>query len=196
VFVNKNAIARLKHLESQTSVQWLAEPEVTVSSRQATEVRATEIRSLIREKDFQISAPPTVDYPPSLETGSILHLVANVESDGYTIKALVNPTVTDIANGLRLADLVTTNTSRSRTSLLMQNYQATANVTLWDGQTVVIGGLPVPASHVGHRLPPSERELLIFITMNIVDKAGKPVHSDSELPFAQNGIPPQSPQPK
>ena len=38
-----------------------------------------------------------------------------------------------------------------------------------------------------------KQNLMIFVTATIVDPAGNRVHSDDELPFAQNSIPPQPP---
>jgi type II secretory pathway component GspD/PulD (secretin) len=34
--------------------------------------------------------------------------------------------------------------------------------------------------------------LVIFVTPTIIDPAGNRVHSEEDLPFAQNGIPPQT----
>jgi general secretion pathway protein D len=85
-------------------------------------------------------------------------------------------------------------------------------VNVWDGQTVVLGGLitsvvvtekdKVPV--IGDvpllgRLFQSQskssvkKNLMIFVTPTIVDPAGNRVHSDDELPFTQNTIPPQPP---
>jgi Flp pilus assembly secretin CpaC len=190
VLINKDATTQLKYLESGTNAEWLAEPETTVSSGLATQIRATEIQSLIKEKQFQISGPATMEpYSPYLETGPILDVIARVSSDGQTINAVVKPTVTALASNQQLVDLIKTNSTGTKILPVMQHWQAAANVSLWDGQTIVIGGLPVPELHTGHRLPPSQRELLIFITLNIVDKAGNRLHSD--LPFSQQGIPSQ-----
>jgi general secretion pathway protein D len=38
-----------------------------------------------------------------------------------------------------------------------------------------------------------KKNLMIFVTATIVDPAGNRVHSDNDLPFAQNSIPPQLP---
>ena len=35
----------------------------------------------------------------------------------------------------------------------------------------------------------SKKNLLIFVTPTIIDPAGNRLHSDEEMPFAQNGIP-------
>ena len=37
------------------------------------------------------------------------------------------------------------------------------------------------------------KEVLVFMTVNLVDSAGNRIHSDDEMPFAQHGIPPQPP---
>jgi type II secretory pathway component GspD/PulD (secretin) len=38
-----------------------------------------------------------------------------------------------------------------------------------------------------------KKNLMIFVTATIVDPAGNRVHSDDDLPFAQNSIPSQPP---
>jgi hypothetical protein len=35
------------------------------------------------------------------------------------------------------------------------------------------------------------KEVLIFIAATLVDPAGNRIHSDDELPFAKDGVPPQ-----
>ncbi len=89
--------------------------------------------------------------------------------------------------------------------------QVTTSCNVYDGQTVVLGGLitenvnkikdkiPVLGDlpFVG-RLFRSEsqnsvkRNLMIFVTPTIIDPAGNRVHSDDELPFAQASIPQQT----
>jgi general secretion pathway protein D len=88
--------------------------------------------------------------------------------------------------------------------------QLTTSVVVWDGQTVVLGGLiaesvqkskdKVPVLGdlpVFGRLFRSEssqtqkRNLVIFVTPTIIDPAGNRKHSEAEMPFAQNSIPAQ-----
>ena len=83
---------------------------------------------------------------------------------------------------------------------------------MWDGQTVVLGGLlsenvttikdevPVlgdlPLVGVLFRSESkttSKKNLLIFVTPLLIDPAGNRLHSEDEMPFAQSGIPVQSP---
>jgi general secretion pathway protein D len=88
--------------------------------------------------------------------------------------------------------------------------EVTTTVNVWDGQTVVLGGLvdstlmdekdTVPVLGdipiVGRlfqsdQKTETKRNLMIFVTATLIDPAGNRVHSDDELPFAQNGVPGQ-----
>ena len=73
---------------------------------------------------------------------------------------------------------------------------------VWDGQTLMIGGT-VEEGHDNRLAPfrsqtanPGQTQFLLFITATVVDENGKRVHTENELPFANNTVPPQSPQPK
>src|SRR6185436_8825537 len=90
--------------------------------------------------------------------------------------------------------------------------QVVTSAIVWDGQTVVLGGLisenvmktkdKVPFLGdlpLAGRLFRSEssitkkKNLLIFVTPTIIDPAGNRVHSEEDLPFAQSTIPMQRP---
>jgi general secretion pathway protein D len=90
--------------------------------------------------------------------------------------------------------------------------QVVTTVDVWDNQTVVLGGLiSSQVTSTKSQLPvlgdipvlgnlfkseskiTTKKNLMIFVTATIVDPAGNRVHSDDELPFAQNSIPPQPP---
>jgi general secretion pathway protein D len=152
-----------------------------------------------------------------LETGPILDVVPYVLSDGYTVNLTLIPSLTEfngydtppsvanVTGGLNVVQLPT----------VLPDFtvrQVVTTVNVWDGQTVVLGGLissqtqnendKVPV--IGDlpilgRLFQSQtktaikKNLMIFVTATIVDPAGNRVHSDDELPFAQSTIPPQPP---
>ena len=151
-----------------------------------------------------------------IETGPILDVVPYVLSDGYTINlalipsdlefggydTLVLPQVTGNLNVVQLPTVLPKFTVR----------QAVTTVNVWDGQTVVLGGLVTSTVQdtknkvpVLGDLPMFGRffqsqskttvkdNLMIFVTATIVDPAGNPIHSDDELPFAQNSFPVQPP---
>src|SRR6185503_7869924 len=90
--------------------------------------------------------------------------------------------------------------------------QVVTSANVWDGQTIVLGGLisedvaktkdKVPvlgdlpligrffrteASHT------QKKNLVIFVTPTIIDPAGNRFHTDEELPFAKSTITPPPP---
>jgi general secretion pathway protein D len=90
--------------------------------------------------------------------------------------------------------------------------QVTTSAIVWDGQTVVLGGLisedvtklkdKVPVlgdlplvgrlfrSEASHS---EKKNLVIFVTPTIIDPAGNRFHSEDEMPFSANAIPQQKP---
>jgi len=71
--------------------------------------------------------------------------------------------------------------------------QSTAVADLWDTQTLFLGGLPrrVADSTNGFPQVMQDKEVMVFITATIVDSAGSRVHSEDEMPFAQDEVPSQ-----
>jgi general secretion pathway protein D len=85
---------------------------------------------------------------------------------------------------------------------------------VWDGQTVVLGGLLAETiSTIKDQVPmlgdlplvgklfrsesknTTKGNLLIFVTPLLIDPAGNRLHTDEEMPFAQAGVPTQPPVP-
>lgn len=156
---------------------------------------------------------PTVQQ---IETGPILDVVPDVLSDGYTINLTLIPSLIEFSGYQTPPSLGTFSASGLNVVLLPTALPAfsvrevTTTVNVWDGQTVVLGGLiqdqvtetkdEVPVLGdvpIIGRLFQSQtkldtkRNLMIFVTATMIDPAGDRVHSDDELPFAENNIPPQ-----
>jgi general secretion pathway protein D len=151
-----------------------------------------------------------------IEVGPVLDVIPVVLSDGYTINLTLIPSLTEFSGydtsptipGVNVANVVMIPTILPHFTVR----QVISTVNIWDNQTVVLGGLisstvqstkdKVPMLGdlplVG-RLFQSQtktsvkKNLMIFVTATIVDPAGNRVHSDDELPFLQNTIPPQQP---
>ncbi|HTB85326.1 MAG TPA: hypothetical protein VK742_16890 [Candidatus Sulfotelmatobacter sp.] len=152
-----------------------------------------------------------------VETGPILDVVPYVLSDGYTISMALIPSDTEFAGYQTPPTIpdVTGSLNIVQTPVLLPQFtvrQVVTTVNVWDNQTVVLGGLvssqvqstkdKVPiigdVPLVGRLFQSaskvtSKNNLMIFVTATIVDPSGLRVHSDDELPFAQNSIPAQPP---
>jgi len=152
----------------------------------------------------------------SISCGPTIDVTASVLADGYTIALNVLPSVTEFLGYQqdqtnRVAVWVNGKDKGvvSRWPIVRQR-QMSASVRVRDGQTLVLGGLPSETVYalkdkvpmlgdlplVG-RLFRSEsrgiqkKNLLIFITPTLIDPAGNRMHTEDELPFTRNAVPPQ-----
>jgi general secretion pathway protein D len=137
--------------------------------------------------------------------------------DGYTIDLKIIPSLTEFLGYDKPTNTIPTVTSTGaivdvptiRASFCVR--QTEAHLKLWDGQTVVLGGLissqvtttkdpvPVPGNRpAGDPLfrtqstrTVKKQQLLVLITVTLVDLAGHRIHTDDEMLFARKNIPPQ-----
>jgi type II secretory pathway component GspD/PulD (secretin)/tetratricopeptide (TPR) repeat protein len=159
------------------------------------------------------------------ELGPVLDVVPYVSADGYTVQMTIIPTIKEFVGydlqtaalfsaqaqsvgGTGAANPLTTTTPLP----IFRLRQVVTSAIVWDGQTVVLGGLisenvskikdKVPILGdlpIAGRLFRSEsnmtmkKNLVIFVTPTIIDPAGNRVHTEEQLPFAQNTVPVQPP---
>ncbi len=186
------------------------------------------------------SIPITPTTPTAFETrkvGVTLEVEPVVGADGQTIDLNLQPEVVEFEGFINygspilapptqstnpLTGLLTTNTRDQRVltdNIINQPIFSTrkvqTNVTLWDGQTVVIGGLiredvqkvedktPLLGDlpFIGRLFRSSsdqhlKKNLMIFLTARLVNPAGDPVHStEEEEEMAEVLAPPPAPLP-
>jgi general secretion pathway protein D len=165
--------------------------------------------------------------PESFELGPTLDVVPYVSADGYTIQMTLIPTMKefvgyDLESGTIFAAQIqsvgggvggaTPPLIQTTPLPIFRLRQVVTSAIVWDGQTIVLGGLiadqttkmkdKVPVlgdlPFVG-KLFRSEssmtrkKNLVIFVTPTIIDPAGNRMHTEEELPFAQTSIPAQKP---
>jgi len=210
----------LRMLGAIPGCEVLAEPEVVTVSGRQTQMRATEIINIITNFIFQQSltgeSNSIVPQTTQVETGPVLDSVATVLQDGYTVDLRTIATVTEFLGydqpPTNAASNGTKNASVQLPGISPGFYvrRASAKLNLWDNQTVVLGKLEkhfydggkevgaepdyFVATRKAEGLPDAEdKEVLVFVTVTLVDPAGNRIHSDDEMPFAQHGIPPQPP---
>jgi general secretion pathway protein D len=173
------------------------------------------VQGQVVNQAVQVSA--ITPYTQMMEFGPVLDVLPYVLSDGYTINLTLIPSVIEfqgydpqpnIGNISTIASVQLVPTALPHFTVR----QVLTSVNIWDNQTVVLGGLisskmnstknklPMVADLplVGRLFQSQSRNsvkknLMIFVTATVVDPAGNRMHSDDELPFAQNTIPPQEP---
>jgi len=217
----------LQTLYNEPSVEILAEPEVITISGRHTQIRATQIINIITNFAFQekwanqnktIFTEPIVPQSSELETGPVLDVIPHVLPDGYTIDLKTTASVTTFfgyADPTNFYPRLATNSAGEKIILPVvlpaaQLRRASAQMRLYDGQTLVLSGLQPEqilfseldrerdkrvAEHIQQAEAKSEsKTLIVLVTAMLVDPAGNRIHSDDDMPFAQHGIPSQPAQ--
>ena len=168
-----------------------------------------------------VGAPSVTPFPEQMELGPVLDVIPCVLSDGVTINLTLIPTLMEFAgydnpNEVKSSGILPPGTIMVPTVLPRFTVrQVVSTVNVWDGQTVVLGGLlSETVTTIKDQVPmlgdlpligrffrsesknTSKKNLLIFVTPRIIDPAGNPLHSDDEMPFAQSGFPAPLAQPQ
>jgi hypothetical protein len=122
--------------------------------------------------------------------------------DGYTIDLTAIPSLTEFlgydtpTNSTLVTTSAGTNVTVPTVLPRFRVRETKTHLKLWDGQTVVLGSFQdrfVPGGKEVDAKPGSKvrKQLLVFVTVTLVDPAGNRIHSDDEISFAQKNIPPQ-----
>lgn len=158
-----------------------------------------------------------------MEVGPVLDVLPSVSADGYTIQMTLIPTLKEFLGyddpGAFVATIQSVGGAGAAAPIItptpMPKFrlrQVVTSVVVWDGQTVVLGGLiSEDVQKVKDKVPvlgdlpllgrffrsesskTSKKNLAIFVTPTLIDPAGNRLHSDEEMPFAQGGTPAQRP---
>jgi general secretion pathway protein D len=167
-----------------------------------------------------------VNYPTeTLPFGPTLDVVPYVSADGFTISLTMIPSfveflgyddpgafVPQIQGGSSGVGGVAQPITAQLPLPHFRVRQIVTSVIVWDGQTVVLGGLMAESvTKMKDKVPilgdlpflgrlfrsessqTQKKNLMIFVTPTIIDPAGNRAHSEDEMPFAQNAIPAQKP---
>ncbi|HVM50202.1 MAG TPA: tetratricopeptide repeat protein [Candidatus Acidoferrum sp.] len=228
-------------LDQRTGAELLAQPEVTTQSGRQAQMKATDVRTIVTAFSFSQNtsatttsgglgttvAPPTSTFvfplPEQMELGPVLDVIPSVLADGYTVNLVMIPTETEFQGyedasafntqlpttaGTFPGGLVVVPTVLPRFTVR----QVASSVNVWDGQTVVLGGLlsdsvatikdkvpflgdlPIAGSLFRNESKTTtKKNLLIFVTPTLIDPAGNRLHSEDEMPFAKESFPVQPP---
>jgi type II secretory pathway component GspD/PulD (secretin) len=160
-----------------------------------------------------IPAVTTIVQP--IPFGQVLDVVPFVSADGYTIQMNIVPTFSEFlgydTEAARQFRTVVPGVPVQDTPLpRFRIRQVATSAVVWDGQTVVLGGLIAESVRKTREKVPvlgdipfvgrlfrseaadsTKKNLVIFVTPTIIDPAGNRVHSPDNLPYDPNRIPEQ-----
>ncbi len=161
--------------------------------------------------------PAVTPVPAPIPFGQVLDVIPYVSADGYTIQLHIVPTYTEFlgydTDQARQFRTVVPGLPVQDTPLpKFRVRQVATSAVVWDGQTVVLGGLigenvtktrekvpvlgDIPLIGRLFRSETSDstkKNLIIFVTPTIIDPAGNRVHSPENLPYDPNRLPEQKP---
>lgn len=157
--------------------------------------------------------PAVTPQPAPIPFGQTLDVIPYVSADGFTIQLNIVPTFTEFlgydTDMARQFRTVVPNIPVQDTPLpRFRVRQVATSAIVWDGQTVVLGGLIAENVRKGREKVPvlgdlpflgrlfrtemadsTKKNLMIFVTPTIIDPAGNRVHSPDNLPYDPNRVP-------
>lgn len=221
IFTNPQFQVVLRALNQQKGVDLVSAPKVTTKSGvRATIQIVREFRyptefdlPQVTQTPGSIYTPATPTTPTGFETkpvGITLEVEPTVGPDGYTIDLILSPRVVEFdgfinygspINTVATAVLITPVVSRTITMTdnvinqpVFSTREVTTEVTVYDGQTVVLGGLlrediqktedkvpilgDIPIAGRLFRTTADQhikRNLIMFVTASLMDPAGQPL---------------------
>src|SRR5215471_10620162 len=164
-----------------------------------------------------VGAPFVFPNAEQIELGPTLDVIPYVLSDGFTVNLTIIPTLTEFVGYENPNQVLTSGIVLPPGSILVPTVlpefrvrQVITTVNVWDGQTVVLGGLIADrVQSIKDKVPvlgdlpfagklfrsesknTTKDNLVIFVTPTIIDPAGNKMHSEDEMPFAQTSFPTQ-----
>ncbi len=168
-----------------------------------------------------LAAPITPAHPTAFETrklGKVIEVEPSVSSDNLTVNLNVSTDFTDFVGYINYGVPITDHTIRDAfgnaaiqtpNEILMPVFDSvreTTNVTVWDGQTIAIGGFHGEGVTTGEDKIPvigdlpgigrafrssqqtsNKKALVIFVSVLLVDPGGNPINAkaDSEVVLSQ-----------
>lgn len=227
VLTNPEATLVIQALSQHGGSDLLSAPRVTARSEEPAMIQV--VKEIIYPTEFSVTQPSVdsdgnVTMGPIAEPGSfttratgvILSVTPTVGPDGYTIELVLAPECCElvdwiqygseikipvIGEGDSASDAIYQTWSYNMPAPVFTSRNVTTKISVWDGHTVVLGGLireelitikdKVPILGdiplIG-RLFRSEgqqsvkKNLLIFVTARLVDPSGRPIHAEGTLP--------------
>jgi len=221
----------LKAIEQRDGIDLLNEGQITTLSGRQAQIQVAEVKTIVTGVNQNSgqggnSTPTTGNNTVLQQTatfqtpntspvplGPVIDVLPTVSADGYTIQMTIIPTLTefigyDLQTAATFVPVAITGTGQTLAGTLplpiFRVRQLTTSCSVWDGQTIVLGGLisdnvtktkdkvpflgDVPLLgklFTSESSQTQKKNLVIFVTPRIIDPAGNPAHLDDEMPFLQ-----------
>ncbi|HAL91722.1 MAG TPA: hypothetical protein DCM68_01700 [Verrucomicrobia bacterium] len=222
VLTNPEVTVVLQALSQHGNSDLLSAPRVTTRSGVNAQIQV--VKEIIYPTEFDLTQPTVnsegnVTMAPIVtpgtfetrETGVILNVTPTVGPDGYTIDLVMAPEVAELVDWIQYGATISMASGDQYFFNMPQPIFTSRNVTtsivIWDGQTVVMGGLiREELTTIKDKVPilgdipligwlfrsegqnSSKKNLLIFVTARLVDPAGRPIHTEGNMAMPGAGV--------
>ena len=216
ILTNPEMTMILHALEQKSGANLLSAPKVTTKSGANAEIKV--VKELIYPTEFELSQSqvsgsgsgseavitPAFVTPAAFQkrdTGVILNVTPTVGPDGFSIDLIMMPQVVELSDWINYGSTVIDAKGKQQIFNMPQpifhSRNIVTSITIWDGQTVVMGGLiteqqtttldkipilgDIPLLGFLFRSKTSysrKFNLLIFVTANLVDPAGNKINKE------------------
>ncbi|MDD5679317.1 MAG: hypothetical protein PHW60_15210 [Kiritimatiellae bacterium] len=215
ILTNPEVTMVLHALEQRSGANLLSAPKVTTKSGANAEIKV--VQEYIYPTEFSLVTPaaagstqgsqvPMAFVQPegfqTRDTGVILNVTPTVGPDGFSIDLVMLPQVCELTEWINYGTDYPNPSGDGTYFLAMpqpifKSRTITTSITIWDGQTVVMGGLitekqtttldkipflgdiPLLGYLFQSKTSNSQKfNLLIFVTANLVDPAGNKINKD------------------
>ncbi len=201
----------LQALQQRTGTEILTAPEVTTESGRQAQMRAVDVKQIVTFAGTT-TGPTVPAFNPQTNTVSLgpeLDVVPYITADQNAVQMALIPSITEFVGYTNSGQFVPQVLPLPHFRLR----QVVTSVTVWDGQTVVLGGgLSTETNRVVDKVPllgdlpvigrlfrsastlPLKKNLMIFVTVTLVNPDGTRFHSDEELDKLRAAPPPPTRQ--
>ena len=208
ILTNPEMTVVLHALDQSGGTDLLSAPRITARSGYNATIQV--VREIIYPTEFDAQSQSVgtgagessdktvvVVTPGSFETrevGVILNVTPTVGPDGYTIDLAMVPEVSELIGWIEYGSAMGDITYHMPQPIFSSR-NVTTSIVIWDGQTVVMGGMiREELTTMNDKIPllgdipllgrlfrsegeySQKKNLLIFVTARLVDPAGKPIH--------------------
>ena len=229
----------IRAIEQRSGADLLSAPKVTTLSGRQAHISVLDLVQIVTGVDLSqtaggsgaannnssanvgVVASSITFSTDQLPFGPTLDVMPTVSADGYSIQMILIPTFTEFLGYDNPGQFVPQAQSVGGSTVgipltavlplpRLRVRQVVTTCNVWDGQTVVLGGLiSEDIRKIKDKVPilgdlpffgrlfrsesneSSKKNLLVFVTPTLIDPAGNRLHTDEEMPFARSSIPAQ-----
>ncbi|MGZ4986648.1 MAG: type II secretion system protein GspD, partial [Limisphaerales bacterium] len=229
----------IRAIEQRSGADLLSAPKVTTLSGRQAHISVLDLVQIVTGVDLSqtaggsgaannnstasvgVVASSITFSTDQLPFGPTLDVMPTVSADGYSIQMVMIPTFTEFLGYDNPGQFVPQAQSVGGSTVgipltavlplpRLRVRQVVTTCNVWDGQTVVLGGLiSEDIRKIKDKVPilgdlpffgrlfrsesneSSKKNLLVFVTPTLIDPAGNRLHTDEEMPFARTSVPTQ-----